>query len=266
MASLSPNIAEQFMRASDFNFNGSNFNDFGNHWQNSVSYDKKIQLNNYLKSFGYNEQDFPDLLSQMTSGAPWGGANRGTLGNPQATLAQDKQVVQAAGDKANLNPGNMDLYGKMTSTGEMPTYGNAPSAPQMTAQQPDYVWGGGGTSNPSTPSSGSPIPFWSGGQSAPHPYQMPDRMALPSGLAWLQDYTDQQRRSSLATRGLYGAGNDKTGEDYYLNLLQQNLMGSGGLNESDLLPIEGNYLQYLNIPYGSTDDFLTGLGRRFAGT
>lgn len=127
--------------------------------------------------------------------------------------------------------------------------------------EPDYAWGGGQTATPQSTAPVSPP--------APAPaYQRPAAAALPAGLQWLKDYTDQQKRSAIATQGLYGTGADRSANDYYLNLLQQSVVNDfGGVNEDgldNLLPIEGSYLQYLNIPYGSGDEFLTGLGRYYA--
>lgn len=91
----------------------------------------------------------------------------------------------------------------------------------------------------------------------------PDAMELPSQLSALQGLSDQQQLSSIATDALYGAGADNQARDYFLNLLQRNVMNDQGQAQGfeDQLPIVRNYLQQLGLPIGSTQEFLQGLAR-----
>lgn len=71
-----------------------------------------------------------------------------------------------------------------------------------------------------------------------------------------------QQRSYLATRGSQGGGLGDEEQNYYMNILQRNLIDEGGNMQdinSALLPIERNYLTRLGLPTGNTASFFQAL-------
>lgn len=93
----------------------------------------------------------------------------------------------------------------------------------------------------------------------------PAEAALPTSLAELQNLSDIQRRAAISTDALYGRGADKASEDYYLNMLQRAFMNdSGGVQQTELLPVESQFLQALGLPFQSGQDFLDAVARRYA--
>lgn len=71
-----------------------------------------------------------------------------------------------------------------------------------------------------------------------------------------------QQRSYLATQGSQGGGIGNEEKDYYLNLLQRNLIDENGQMQninSALLPVERNYLSTLGLPTGDTLSLLQAL-------
>lgn len=71
----------------------------------------------------------------------------------------------------------------------------------------------------------------------------------------------EQQRSYLATEGTYGAGLGDTEKNYYMNMLQRNLISdSGQLGDmNSLSPIERNYLTRQGLPTGDTLSFFKAL-------
>lgn len=71
-----------------------------------------------------------------------------------------------------------------------------------------------------------------------------------------------QQRSYLATQGSQGGGLGDEDKNYYLGLLQRNLIDEGGqlgnMNEA-LLPVERNYLSRLGLPTDNTTGFFQAL-------
>lgn len=71
-----------------------------------------------------------------------------------------------------------------------------------------------------------------------------------------------QQRSYLATQGSQGGGLGDEDKNYYLQLLQRNLIdesGQLGNMNSALLPVERNYLSRLGLPTDNTTDFFHAL-------
>lgn len=71
-----------------------------------------------------------------------------------------------------------------------------------------------------------------------------------------------QQRSYLASQGVFGGGIGNQEKDYYLQLLQRNLIDEGGqlgnINQA-LLPVERNYLSRLGLPTDNTQAFFQAL-------
>lgn len=71
-----------------------------------------------------------------------------------------------------------------------------------------------------------------------------------------------QQRSYLATQGSQGGGIGDEAKNYYLNLLQRNLIDENGQQQninSALLPVERNYLSTLGLPTDDTTSFFKAL-------
>lgn len=72
----------------------------------------------------------------------------------------------------------------------------------------------------------------------------PGASARPGTLNDLSGLDPMQERSALATRGSQGGGLGQDEQNYYLNLLQRNIMDESGNvgSTEDLLPVERQYL------------------------
>lgn len=97
----------------------------------------------------------------------------------------------------------------------------------------------------------------------------PTAQAMPSDLSGMSvggqlfgTLDPTQQRSYLATQGSQGGGLSGDTKDYYMNLLQRNLIDDSGQQQninSALLPVERNYLSSLGLPTGNTQDFFQAL-------
>ena len=130
--------------------------------------------------------------------------------------------------------------------------------------------GGGGYSTPaqSAPTEAAPLPQTDTDEelrSLAQRFQAkrPDEYGRPADLFSRQvggqefgTLDPQQQRSYLATQGAFGGGLGGEEKDYYMNLLQRDLINEqgqmGDINQQ-LLPIERTYLQRAGLP---TDDTL----------
>lgn len=86
----------------------------------------------------------------------------------------------------------------------------------------------------------------------------PQAAARPNTLGDLSSLDPMQERSALATRGSQGGGLGQDEQNYYLNLLQRNIMdesGNVGSTES-LLPVERQYLSQSGYATDSGMNFL----------
>src|SRR5690348_7038981 len=80
-------------------------------------------------------------------------------------------------------------------------------------------------------------------QAAPFNPLRPEALGRPSSLAEYSNFTPEQERSALATRGInQGLGKDE--DAYYRNLIQRSLIGDNNQPAADtnsLLPVESQY-------------------------
>lgn len=153
------------------------------------------------------------------------------------------------GDYLQKNPNYIDTYERMRRVFD-PSYAYSGARPQQAAptQKPVDMY---------TPMAAQPT--------APSSRSKPAASTLPTSLADLQNLSDIQRRAAIATDALYGQGSDKEQQDYYLNMLQRAFMDeSGGVQQTELLPVESQYLQALGLPFQSGQDFLDAVARRYA--
>lgn len=95
-------------------------------------------------------------------------------------------------------------------------------------------------------------------QAPPFSAVRPDAAARPGSLTGFSDFTPEQERSALATRGInQGLGKDE--ENYYKNLVQRSLIGEGNAVAGDtntLLPVESQYFSQKGMNTSGIMDFL----------
>lgn len=89
----------------------------------------------------------------------------------------------------------------------------------------------------------------------------PQAATLPGSLSDLGNYSMDQQRSALATKGLNQGLSDEE-NSYYKNLVQRSLIGdnnqvSGSMDS--LLPVEQQYFQKQGINMGDINSFLQGI-------
>ncbi len=125
----------------------------------------------------------------------------------------------------------------------------------------------GGTN--ATPTAAMPAPNLPTAVTQPFTPKQPAAATQPFGLfnsspggQQFSTLDPMQQRSYLATQGSQGGGIGDESKNYYLNLLQRNLIDEHGQQQninSALLPVERNYLSTLGLPTGSTGDLLQAL-------
>ena len=95
-------------------------------------------------------------------------------------------------------------------------------------------------------------------QAAPFNPVKPSALARPSGLSDYANFTPEQERSALATKGLnQGLGKDE--DAYYKNLVQRSLIGDNNKPAADtnsLLPVESQYFSQSGMNTSGIMDFL----------
>jgi hypothetical protein len=102
-----------------------------------------------------------------------------------------------------------------------------------------------GALNPPAPP-GLPAPNVSGPSNAPIPTTAPRAAAFPSDLSTFSGLDPLQQGSGIATQGLYGQGTSSADQNYFLNLLQRQLITGPGqyANYNSVVnPTEQGYLQ-----------------------
>jgi hypothetical protein len=96
---------------------------------------------------------------------------------------------------------------------------------------------------------------------------VPKRAGDSEAPASLQGYgslNPQQQSSNLATQGVYGGGLGPQEQQYFLNLVNRQLIPEqGGMNDvSSLNPIENSYLSQLGLGgYSNSNDLLEAIGK-----
>lgn len=95
-------------------------------------------------------------------------------------------------------------------------------------------------------------------QAAPFNPTKPDAMQRPQSLSEFDNFTPEQERSALATRGInQGLGADEN--SYYKNLVQRSLIGDNNQPAADtnsLLPVESQYFSSQGMNTSGILDFL----------
>lgn len=119
-----------------------------------------------------------------------------------------------------------------------------------------------------SPTAATPAPNL-GAVAQPFAPKQPAAVALPSDLSNLSPggqafgtLSPIQQSSYLGTQGSQGSGLSGDDKNYYLNLLQRNLIDENGNMQninSALQPIDRNYASSQGLPTGNTNDFLQAL-------
>lgn len=95
-------------------------------------------------------------------------------------------------------------------------------------------------------------------QAAPFNPVKPAAITRPSSLSEYENFTPEQERSSLATKGInQGLGKDEN--SYYKNLVQRSLIGDNNQPAADtnsLLPVESQYFSQQGMNTSGILDFL----------
>lgn len=86
----------------------------------------------------------------------------------------------------------------------------------------------------------------------------PDAKSRPGSLGDLSGLDPMQERSALATKGSQGGGLGQDEQDYYLNLLQRNILDEGGNvgSTENFLPVERQYLNQAGYASDNGMNFL----------
>lgn len=101
-------------------------------------------------------------------------------------------------------------------------------------------------------------------QPAPFAPSQSGPMGLPSSLSQLQGLDPQQQETNIATQGVYGGGAGKDEQQYFLNLINNRLVGSDGqlADMSSLPSIDSSYLNQMGLGnYHNSYDLLKGINQ-----
>lgn len=82
--------------------------------------------------------------------------------------------------------------------------------------------------------------------------------SMPSSLGGLGSLSPTQQSSAIATQGMYGGGQGAGENKYFLNLVNNRLMDTGGGSE-ELSPIEQSYLYKLGLGGSDRNELLRGI-------
>lgn len=88
------------------------------------------------------------------------------------------------------------------------------------------------------------------------------QMGIPQSLSQLSSLDPFQQATNIASKGVYGGGNGPQENQYFLNLINRQLVDSSGNvgKSSSVNPIENSYLSQLGLGgYGSPTDLLKGI-------
>lgn len=89
-------------------------------------------------------------------------------------------------------------------------------------------------------------------------------MGLPSSLSGMAGGDPFQQATNIATKGVYGGGQGKDENQYFLNLINRQLVDpSGNVNGMQSInPIESSYLSQLGLGgYNNSNDLLQGISK-----
>lgn len=109
-------------------------------------------------------------------------------------------------------------------------------------------------------------PMNSGGGQTPAGFT-PSRaaqMATPQGLSQFSSLDPFQQATNIASKGVYGGGQGNDENQYFLNLINRQLVDPNGnvQNQSTLNPVESSYLSQLGLGgYNNSTDLLKGISQ-----
>ncbi len=149
-----------------------------------------------------------------------GGTSPGFLGTPVSQSLSDTALSGVGDALGNTTPG--DIIG--SAVGANLGQGSAASTLDPLA----------------SPKSSSPA--WSPSQMA--------KMDLPSSLSSYQNLDPFQQATNIASRGVYGGGQGPQETNYFLNLINRNLVGANGQvanDTSSINPVENSFLNQIGL-------------------
>lgn len=160
-----------------------------------------------------------------------GGATTGVLGTPISQSLSDTALSGVGNALGSTTPG--DLIGSAVGS----TVGESMAGPSPTAPIP-------------------PTPPWA-------PSRM-DQSSLPASLSSFSSLDPTQQASNIATKGVYGGGQGPEENQYFLNLINRQLVDQQGkVGDMNSLPqIDNSYLAQLGLGgYSNTNDLLKGISQ-----
>lgn len=90
------------------------------------------------------------------------------------------------------------------------------------------------------------------------------QMATPQGLSQFSSLDPFQQATNIASKGVYGGGQGNDENQYFLNLINRQLVDPNGnvQNQSSLNPVESSYLSQLGLGgYNNSTDLLKGISQ-----
>lgn len=179
-----------------------------------------------------NELLGPTLNGLGSSVSPAsGGVTAGTMGTPISQSLGDTALSGAGSAFGSTTPGDLLATGVGTSIGE-------------------------GMAGPIPGAATPPPPPWA-------PSRL-DQASLPSSLSSLSNLDPNQQASNIATKGVYGGGQGPDENQYFLNLINRQLVDqAGNVGDQNSLPqIDRSYLAQLGLGgYGNSNDLLRGISQ-----
>lgn len=192
-----------------------------------------------------NSQKTGDPLSGLLSG----------VGSYAGNVAGSSLGASAFGNTAlgNLTSGAQNAFEGLTGSGFGQTIGGG------IGSMVGGNFGGDVASqiNPQTPDLGS-------GAASPFSPSRSPSMGLPQSLSQFSSLDPNQQASNIASKGVYGQGNGPEENQYFLNLINRQLVDDGGHVGSidNINPVENSYLSQLGLGgYSNPNDLLQGISR-----
>jgi len=161
-----------------------------------------------------------------------GGATAGSLGTPFSQSLGETSLSGVGNALGSTTPGDVLASGVGSSIGSSMA-GPSPTAP-VQAQSP-----------------------WAPSQMA--------QMDLPSSLSSYQNLDPMQQATNIASKGVYGGGQGPQEKNYFLNLINRQLVNSGGQvagDTSSINPVENSFLSQLGLGgYKNPTDLLKNISQ-----
>lgn len=211
---------------------------------------------------------YQGIHSGLKTGSPLGGLESaiGTYAGSSLGASLGEAAGNTFGGVLSKTPANAlgDIFGG-ENIGSIAPFGsfagNALGGSTIGSMLGSGIGGqiGGNIGQPINPSNSN------GGQSPPgfSPSRSP-QMALPQGLSQFSSLDPFQQATNIASKGVYGGGQGSDENQYFLNLINRQLVDPSGnvQNQSSLNPVENSYLSQLGLGgYNNSTDLLKGISQ-----